>query len=210
MKFSFTIFISLVFISTSLYAQPLTDIAWTGYTPADTITLLFNSNDTLYVTNSDTSFAISTFTSNQDTAWIRDLPNASLCSDTTVGVYGYSIINDTLTLDSLNDPCPDRVAILQNTTWFTMPMSLNEYETKPTVNLYPNPIHSQSVLRIDNSNSKATELKVYDLNGKLIRSYNDISSDEILISKGNMGLGIYYYQLLLSNGITCSGKFMVK
>lgn len=67
----------------------------------------------------------------------------------------------------------------------------------PTYNLYPNPCIDQCVLEFANiSNSKA-DLELFDMQGKMVRKYEDVTGNRVVISAEGLEPGIYCWKLQL-------------
>jgi len=64
--------------------------------------------------------------------------------------------------------------------------------------LSPNPFSTQTTIHFNN-NSKYLELKVYNIFGKIVRQYFEISGQEITINRDNLPNGIYYLQMSYQN-----------
>lgn len=208
--FLFSLFV-LLFVSSGLYSQNLRNVQWTAYTPVDTIMMEFKSNDTLYVSNSDTSFAISTFSTNQDTIDILDISSFSTCGTSAHGTYRFSIANDTLLFSNVSDTCSDRIATISGLTWFTTnSVSLSELSKVISTSFYPMPLTNEATLQVGGYSSEAYSVAIYNLNGQLIRNYQNVNTRKLLIQKNNMPTGMYTYHLITSDGAITSGKFMVK
>jgi hypothetical protein len=76
--------------------------------------------------------------------------------------------------------------------------------------LYPNPFSTTAVLKL----SPETELtnavlSVYDISGRLVSSVNNITSNDIIINRGNLKNGLYYYTLSDNGTIITKGKFII-
>ena len=53
------------------------------------------------------------------------------------------------------------------------------------------------------------DLYLYDITGKLVSGVNNIKSTTIIINRGNLGNGLYFYSLTDNGNILSSGKFMI-
>ena len=78
------------------------------------------------------------------------------------------------------------------------------------IGLYPNPFSSEAVLNISSDNILSNaSLNIYNITGKVVRSQININTNTITIKKENLPQGIYFYQLLNSDEIISSGKFII-
>ena len=67
--------------------------------------------------------------------------------------------------------------------------------TKEKYELYPNPTRSHSVLKFNNENKLSHNLKIFSIDGKLIREINQINSDRVTIDNTGLPKGLYILQL---------------
>jgi glutamine cyclotransferase len=84
------------------------------------------------------------------------------------------------------------------------------YSLTDQTGLYPNPFSTTAVLKL----SPETELtnavlSVYDISGRLVSSVNNITSNDIIINRGNLKNGLYYYTLSDNGTIITKGKFII-
>jgi Secretion system C-terminal sorting domain len=76
--------------------------------------------------------------------------------------------------------------------------------------LYPNPFSSEAVLSISPSiQINNAVLFVYDIAGRLVSSINNITKNEIIINRGNLKNGLYFYKLTDNGNIIGNGKFII-
>ncbi len=88
------------------------------------------------------------------------------------------------------------------------PASSGEAENQ--ANFYPNPVTTTAELRLA-PGTKITNavLSVYDITGRVIASIQNITSTTIIIDRGNLPKGLYFFKLS-ENGIMLSnGKFII-
>lgn len=91
-----------------------------------------------------------------------------------------------------------------------IPNSINLYQN------YPNPFNNSTVIKFDLIESTYLQLKIYDIDGRLVKiiydGFKEKGYHSILFSNDNLASGIYFYELsALKNGInqTISTKKMV-
>lgn len=75
--------------------------------------------------------------------------------------------------------------------------------------LYPNPFSSFSTIQFSNDKCEVHQLDMYDLSGKLIRRYENITTDKILIEKLSLKSGAYIYQLKKGDTPIGTGKMVM-
>jgi len=80
-----------------------------------------------------------------------------------------------------------------------------------SVDLFPNPIISSFTLSINNDkNFKQFTFVLYNVLGEEVKRVENITQDEMVISRGDLQSGIYMYQLLNENTIVNTGKMVME
>ncbi len=74
-------------------------------------------------------------------------------------------------------------------------VSIDE-EFARSIQVVPNPFTVQTQIRFENPQAKAYALKVYDLQGKVVREYESSRGDHFTIDRGELSNGLYMYQLV--------------
>ncbi|MCO6490190.1 MAG: T9SS type A sorting domain-containing protein [Phaeodactylibacter sp.] len=82
------------------------------------------------------------------------------------------------------------------------------YARQLQVQLYPNPFRQQTRLAFDNPDGKTFRLEVSALNGQRVRTYERITSGEVVIDGTGLPEGIYWYRLIGDAGFV-AGKVSV-
>ncbi len=93
-----------------------------------------------------------------------------------------------------------------------LPTGINSFLDKTEFSLSPNPFHNFAKLEIKHSNSKNCELEIYNSMGALVRFEKIMAGNnqqEIIIERGNLVDGFYFYQLT-NNELSTSGKFVIE
>ncbi|TAL61278.1 MAG: PKD domain-containing protein [Bacteroidetes bacterium] len=75
--------------------------------------------------------------------------------------------------------------------------------------LFPNPFYTSAVLRFDNKRSDVCELAIFDLSGKAVRHYKNLTGQSVIIECGNLHEGIYFYSLTSRGSKKVAGKFVI-
>lgn len=78
------------------------------------------------------------------------------------------------------------------------------------VRVYPNPFHQYATFKVNNSNIHHAELKVIDIFGRVIKTIDNIQTNEITLNRDNLVNGIYFYQLTEKAKTIATGKFIVE
>lgn len=94
--------------------------------------------------------------------------------------------------------------------------SINEINNPNSVNIFPIPAHDQINIEWNNAINHPTEiliynavLSVYDIEGRLVSSINNITKNDIIINRGNLKNGLYFYKLTDNGNIIGNGKFII-
>jgi hypothetical protein len=74
---------------------------------------------------------------------------------------------------------------------------------------YPNPISDQSTLQFDNTKAEVCTLTLYNNCGQIVRTINNITSDQVIIQKNNLTNGLYYFVLRTGDHVIVTGKLAV-
>ncbi len=81
-------------------------------------------------------------------------------------------------------------------------------ETKPGINVYPNPFTMQTTISFDNEQTN-TRIIITDVTGKEVRRIN-CTGTTLTIDRGQMKPGMYLMTITPANGITTTAKFAVQ
>lgn len=123
-------------------------------------------------------------------------------------IKGTQITNDAYIYFDFNQP------VATNTTLNTVgvPLGIPEIETVSSAsNIFPNPMNISATIKIASGNNITTaNLKIYDILGNLVFSQKGINTNEILIYRGNLKQGIYFFKIANDNKIFGTGKFVVE
>lgn len=85
----------------------------------------------------------------------------------------------------------------------------NVTNTNGQFKIYPNPTSDQSTLQFDNAKKEICTLTLYDLRGQVMRTINNITSDQVVIQKNDLTNGLYYFVLRTSGRVIVTGKLAV-
>ena len=88
-------------------------------------------------------------------------------------------------------------------------LGIDDYYLSSLIDIYPNPFSESAVIHIDDAQLIPSELKIYDLLGKEVKSYR-IQNAEEKIYRNNLSSGLYYYRLLQKEQIVGIGKLMIE
>jgi hypothetical protein len=85
----------------------------------------------------------------------------------------------------------------------------NNYNSKPTY-IFPNPVRDQCFIQFDNSNKEICTLILYNLQGQIMRTINNITSDQVVFQKNDLTRDLYYFVLRTDNRVIVTGKLSVE
>lgn len=75
--------------------------------------------------------------------------------------------------------------------------------------LAPNPFNQYTKLEFENPNNKKYIFTVSDATGRLVKTMPNIKDSEVIIEKGNLKEGLYFFSLDNSGSTLITGKFVV-
>ncbi|MFH0866181.1 MAG: T9SS type A sorting domain-containing protein [Bacteroidota bacterium] len=104
--------------------------------------------------------------------------------------------------------------VVTNTTLNTIGVltSISEIETTPDVaQVFPNPMNITATIKLISENTAGNStLQIYDILGNLVLSKKENNTNEIIIYRGNLKQGIYFYKISNDKKIFASGKFVIE
>ncbi len=89
-------------------------------------------------------------------------------------------------------------------------LNVPENEDLNNFKLFPNPMSNYSILEFNNSTSENHTLKIYDIQGRIVRTITNIKSNQVIIKKDNLINGLYFFQLYTNKKISIAGKLMME
>lgn len=89
-------------------------------------------------------------------------------------------------------------------------VGIEEIQTIPSFNLFPNPLSKSALLRFENRNANNFTFTLFNLQGQALQTIRNITSDKVEIEKGNLLSGVYFFQLQSENEIRMTGKLIVE
>jgi Secretion system C-terminal sorting domain len=81
-------------------------------------------------------------------------------------------------------------------------------ESKMTI--YPNPFSISTTIKFKKKIGETYKLDVFDFTGKLVRSINNITDNQVLLSKEGLSSGIYLVQLQNNKGLINTEKIIIE
>ncbi len=84
------------------------------------------------------------------------------------------------------------------------------FPTSVSIKTYPNPFKYSTIIEFNNVNNEVHTLNIFNIQGKLIRTIDNISGNTIQIERENLSDGLYFYVLQLNSMIIGTGKLIVQ
>jgi hypothetical protein len=78
------------------------------------------------------------------------------------------------------------------------------------VNVYPNPFSEECVLQFDNTDNHVARVELFDIQGRLVRTYENITGDRVIISGAGLYSGVYVWSLEMEGQERRVGKIVLK
>lgn len=79
-----------------------------------------------------------------------------------------------------------------------------------TINVYPQPATQQITFEFDNTGNENHSLDLYDNQGRVVKTVNNITTNKITINTGALASGLYFYQLRTSSEVRFSDMLTVE
>jgi len=76
--------------------------------------------------------------------------------------------------------------------------------------MYPNPMVDYTTIEFENSLHRNYTLNIYDMQGSIVRSIHDVTSDRVRVDRKNLKTGLYFIQLRDEDEICVEGKLAVE
>jgi hypothetical protein len=92
-------------------------------------------------------------------------------------------------------------------------VGINEINPVHNVSLFPNPMTTSATVAIEfnqAANINDFSFVVYDVVGKEVMRYNNLTSKKFEITRGDLGAGMYLWQVESATGVLKSGKLNVE
>jgi hypothetical protein len=91
------------------------------------------------------------------------------------------------------------------------PVGVHEYNKQNSSSkIYPNPFTDKTTFEYINPNKESCTLTIYDIQGQLKRTINNITANKVIIEKESLTNGLYFYILKSKENIVTTGKLIVE
>jgi len=91
-----------------------------------------------------------------------------------------------------------------------LPASILEIEESEHVHVYPNPFSNFTTFEFENRESKNYTLVIYDCQGRMIKTKENIITGKVKIDRDKLPSGLYFYQLYFEGTTSASGKIIIR
>ena len=120
-----------------------------------------------------------------------------------------------LTSGSGGPPCTPGIVVDDiDTTYFTVtPIAgVNSLELKKQdVLVYPNPFVDKAKIIINSKiKLRNPEIRLIDILGNTFKIYNNLQTNEVIVSRENLVNGLYFYQLIENGKVISTGRFIIE
>jgi len=76
--------------------------------------------------------------------------------------------------------------------------------------VYPNPFANYTTLEFDNTQHERHTLVFYDIQGQLVRTINNITTDKVIVNKKDLKSGLYFFQLSTIWEVRATGSLVIQ
>lgn len=77
------------------------------------------------------------------------------------------------------------------------------------IKVYPNPANQNALIEFHNPINENCTLTLYDTDGRLVRTINDITRNKVIIETKDLTSGFYFLRLLTDRQVIGTGKFVI-
>jgi len=82
--------------------------------------------------------------------------------------------------------------------------------TKSDIQISPNPFQEQTIISVNQGNYNQLQLEVYDALGRSIPITYTEDTKRVVLSRGNLGAGVYWFRLIGDGQVIGSGKLIIE
>lgn len=92
----------------------------------------------------------------------------------------------------------------------TVPTGIEQITERGTFSVYPNPFSEQTILKFNNPGKIKFNFYLYNTQGQLVKTSENIFSDVLTINRENLISGLYFFQLVNEKREIISGRVAVE
>lgn len=93
---------------------------------------------------------------------------------------------------------------------FDLGIGIEENETDDHYTIAPNPFSDQTIIKFSNPQGDIYNLQLFDYNGRMVKSIDNISSDQIRLDSDNLTNGLYLFRLTSDVERSITGRVVLK
>jgi hypothetical protein len=95
--------------------------------------------------------------------------------------------------------------------WFSYNLGIGISETSESNDYFisPNPFYDQTTLSFPSVSDKTT-FTLYNTNGQLVKTIDNITGGQLTIHRDNLATGLYYFMLRTNDSIIATGKLLTE
>ena len=148
----------------------------------------------------------------------------SFGADTTIGTFQYKklIVNRdsagfaySYPIAAREDTITKRIYFYENGEYLAYDFSLNQGDTFTTslngcnLQMTPNPFTESTILSFENPLHEINILKIFNMQGQIVREYSNVKGNEIQIDREKMNDGIYFFLIMNEKRIVANGSLII-
>lgn len=182
-------------IPVALTTNAARNVVVTGYSKNDTLNVRTNID---WVTIQYDSLGIQQQISIIDGALGGDdEPNAMALKGSSLWVTGFTIGNGNNQKDL-------------TTVKYDLNIDVNSISREDNITtIYPNPFSNKAILKVDAILKSSINIQIYDVLGQIVESI-ETDDNSIILNREQFNPGMFFYQIIESNKLISSGKFIVE
>jgi len=170
-------------------------------------------NDTVFIKIlNDPDFenftSFSTYTINEDTIIWKDLPSSGGCPLDDIGIYQFTIQNDSLSFVTISEDCDERVDVLSIAIFKRQILTSLDEEDEFEFEIFPNPV--VDYLRINQTQNANFQYQIFDYHGQSVLEGSVMGSTSISLIDLKSGLYILQINSLQNNNYRRKNLIILK
>ncbi|PHR13648.1 MAG: hypothetical protein COA40_03530 [Aequorivita sp.] len=92
----------------------------------------------------------------------------------------------------------------------TQPILSTHRFNENSIVFYPNPVKNELILRTSQPNAESLKIKIYNMEGKLLKSEGFNFQKEVILDISNFSKGLYFLNIEDENGNSTTNKFIIE
>lgn len=79
-----------------------------------------------------------------------------------------------------------------------------------SISCYPNPFFDYTIIDLQKSDNSIITIDIIDITGRIVKNLDDISTNEVILHKGDMKSGFYFFKAYCVDKVFGIGKFVIE